>query len=91
MAVAPGLYRNGASYDVITAGVAVNGQFGLTTLPAGTKFTKFKVNYTVPRVVQVQVEKINYATIGNTYNQRQAGDGLFRGWLGVGRGVIWRR
>ena len=86
VAVAPGLYRNGASYDVITAGVAVNGQFGLTTLPAGTKFTKFKVNYTVPRVVQVLVEKINYATIGNTYNQRQAGDGLFRGMAGSGAG-----
>ena len=59
--------------------------FAATTLPQGTKFTKFKVNY-APKAVQVQVEKLNYNTVGNTYNQRQAGDGLFRGMAGSGAG-----
>ena len=85
VSVAAGFYKNGASYDVITFGGTRTGQFATANLPTASKFTKFKVNY-APKAVQVQVEKLNYNTVGNTYNQRQAGDGLFRGMAGSGAG-----
>ena len=80
--VAPGFYKGNASYDVITAGGAVNLKFASTDLPKATRFTKFNVNY-APKAVQVQVEKLNYGdVVGDTYNRRQTGDGLFRGTVG---------
>lgn len=89
VSIAPGFYKANASYDVITAGGAVNGQFASAPLPAGTRFTRFKLNY-APQAVQVQVEKLGYEIIAETYNQGQAASGLTRGLAGPGQGVIWR-
>ena len=83
VAVAPGFYKGNTTYNVIeTTTGNVTGVFGSVSFSRlGTRFTRFGVNY-LPKAVQVSVEKLNYNIVGMTYNQRQAGDGLFRGMQG---------
>ncbi|HMS45153.1 MAG TPA: hypothetical protein PKC68_05140, partial [Alphaproteobacteria bacterium] len=72
-----GLVKGNATYDIITYGGMRTGQFATTNLPAGNRFTQYRVDYTSKaNAVQVMVNKTNYNTVGKTYNQREAGDGL---------------
>jgi uncharacterized protein with beta-barrel porin domain len=78
-----GLVKGNATYDIITYGGMRTGQFATTNLPAGNRFTQYRVDYTSKaNTVQVIVNKTNYNTVGKTYNQREAGDGLYRGMEG---------